>query len=191
MAKATAKAAPHQYGASHRYARISPRKARLVADLIRGEPVGKALQDLRYCWKRGAPMVSKVLRSAINNATQLAGLEATTLYVSTALVNEGPTIKRWKPRAMGRAYPRMKRTCHIEVAVAEMPADLLKKIEASEGKKKPAAVVPADVEEPEVLEADSDGAQDVGAEETQADSGAPADEAGDSPEKKASSGDGD
>ena len=190
MAKALTKAAPQQYGASHRYARITARKARLVADLIRGEPVGKALQDLGYCSKRGAPMVSKVLRSAVNNATQVAGLEATTLYVSTALVNEGPTIKRWRPRAMGRAYPRMKRTCHIEVAVAEMPAELLRKLEAAAGKKKKKKSVAGAAASADAVKADA--AEEVRAEETQADSDNGGDSAEtESPGKRESSGDGD
>ncbi len=108
-----------QYAATHRFARISARKARLVVDLIRGAPVEKALRDLETCLRRAAPMVRKVLRSAIANATQASGLEAEKLFVSRAIVNEGPTFKRWRPRAMGRAYPRTKRTCHIEITVSE------------------------------------------------------------------------
>jgi len=107
-----------QYKSTHRYARISARKVRLVVDMIRGKSVGMALQDLRFCLKRGAPMVSKVLNSAIANATQMEGLESSSLFISEALVNEGPTLKRWRPRAMGRAMPRLGRTCHIQIAVA-------------------------------------------------------------------------
>ena len=105
MAKAATKTA-QEFTATHRYARISARKARLVVDLIRGAPVEKAMQDLRFCVKRASPMVSKVLRSAIANASQEGGLEADKLFVSTALVNEGPTMKRWRPRSMGFAPSR-------------------------------------------------------------------------------------
>lgn len=110
-----------EFVATHRFARISPRKVRYVIDLVRGLPVEKALQDLRFCLKRGAPMVTKVVRSALANATQIAGLEASRLFISKAIVDGGPTFKRWKPRAMGRAYPRLRRTCHIQVALSEMP----------------------------------------------------------------------
>jgi large subunit ribosomal protein L22 len=110
---------PQEYRASHRFARISARKARLVIDLIRGRSAEAALRELKVCMKRAAPMISKVLRSAMANATQMAGLEPGRLYVSRAVVNEGSTFKRWRPRAMGRAYPRLKRSCHIEVSVAQ------------------------------------------------------------------------
>lgn len=127
MARRTAEAST-EYKSTHRYARVTARKARRVVDLIRGVPVEKALEDLKYCLRRAAPMVTKVLNSAINNATQVAGLDAGRLFVSTAVVNEGPTFKRWRPRAMGRAYPRMKRTCHIVVSVAELNvAEMTKK----------------------------------------------------------------
>jgi len=108
-----------EFFATHKFARISAGKARLVVDLIRGVDVEKALRDLSFCHKRASPMISKVLRSALANATQLEGFEADKLFISTAVVDEGPTLKRWRPRAMGRAYPRMRRTCHIRVAVSE------------------------------------------------------------------------
>ncbi len=110
---------PQEFHASHRYARISARKARLVVDLIRGSSVENALRELDICKKRAGPMVRKVLRSACANATQKEGLDASNLVVSTAVVDEGPTMKRWRPRSMGRAFPIMKRTCHIKVAVSE------------------------------------------------------------------------
>ena len=109
-----------EFCASHRYARISARKARLVVDLIRGLSVERAIRNLDFCQKRAGPMVSKVLKSAMANATQLEGVEPETLYVRAARVDEGPTMKRWRPRAMGRAFPRLKRTCHINVSVAQM-----------------------------------------------------------------------
>ena len=117
---AQADAKKQHFIATHRFARISARKARYVIDLIRGLPVEKAITDLRYCLKRGGPMISKVLKSAVANATQAAGLEAGKLYVAVAEVGDGPRFKRFKPRAMGRAYPRQKRTCHIRVAVREI-----------------------------------------------------------------------
>lgn len=110
-----------EFHATHRFARISARKVRLVVDLIRGQSVERALRDLSFCKKRGSPMVTKVLKSAMANATQAEGLEPERLVVSTAVVDEGPTLKRWRPRSMGRAYPRLRRTCHIKVAVSERP----------------------------------------------------------------------
>ena len=131
------------YAATHKFARISARKARRVVDLIRGVPVEKALVDLRFCLRRASPMVSKVLRSAIANAEQAAGLEPNSLYVSKAIVDEGPTFKRWRPRAMGRAFPRTKRTSHIRVEVAEMPDDMRpRQKESKAGTAKEAAVAP-------------------------------------------------
>ncbi len=109
-----------EFRACHRYARISPRKARYVMDLVRGLPVERALNDLRFSLKRATPMISKVIRSALANATQEAGLETSSLFIAQALVDVGPQIKRFKPRAMGRAYPRIRRTCHISVVLREM-----------------------------------------------------------------------
>lgn len=123
-----------EFCASHRYARITARKARLVVDLIRGLSVERAIRDLDFCQKRAGPMVSKVLKSAMANATQLEGVEPETLYVRAAHVDEGPTMKRWRPRAMGRAFPRLKRTCHINVLLARMSEAELAK--AARGAKK-------------------------------------------------------
>ena len=103
------------YKAIHKYARISASKARLVADLIRGEPVEAALNKLRFCQRRAAPMLRKVLLSAAANATQKDGLDAEELFVWKTYVDEGPTMKRWRPRAMGRAYPRLRRSCHLTI----------------------------------------------------------------------------
>ena len=108
------------YIAVHKYARISARKARLVIDMIRGAPVESALLKLDFCHRRAAPMIGKVVRSAIANASQKAGVEAEQLVVWRAYVDEGPTMKRWRPRAMGRAFPRLRRTCHLTV---ELKAD--------------------------------------------------------------------
>ena len=109
-----------EFRACHRFARISPRKARYVIDLIRGLPVERALDDLRFSQKRATPMIAKVIRSALANATQEAGLETASLFVAQALVDGGPRMKRWKARAMGRGRPRTRRFCHISVVLKEM-----------------------------------------------------------------------
>jgi len=110
------------YPASHRYARISARKARLVMDTIRGDRVESALNKLRFSPRRGAPMIRKVVESAVANALQKSGTEAEDLVVFRAFVDEGPTMKRWRPRSMGRAYPRLKRSCHLTVVLKTEPA---------------------------------------------------------------------
>lgn len=105
--------------ASLRYARISPQKARLVADQIRGMKVEPALQLLQFSSKKGAAIIKKVLESAIANAEHNDGADIDELKVSTVFVDEGPTHKRIQPRAKGRANRILKRTSHISVAVAE------------------------------------------------------------------------
>lgn len=102
-----------------RYARISARKARLVADLVRGMPVGSALGLLQFTPKKAAGMIRKVVQSALGNATQSAGVNEDKLVISRITVDEGPTAKRWSPRAMGRATRIRKRTSHICVALTE------------------------------------------------------------------------
>ncbi|CAM3496669.1 50S ribosomal protein L22 [Hydrogenibacillus schlegelii] len=99
--------------------RISPRKARLVIDLIRGKDVGTALAILRQTPKKAAPIIEKVLRSAIANAENNHDMRPDALYVRACYVDEGPTLKRYRPRAMGRAAQILKRTSHITVIVAE------------------------------------------------------------------------
>ena len=86
-----------------RYIRIAPRKARLVADLIRGKSAEKATQLLTYTQKSAAPIIKKVLLSAIANAENKGDIDVDTLYVKTIFVDQGPTQKRFRPRAMGRA----------------------------------------------------------------------------------------
>ncbi|MEN8260262.1 MAG: 50S ribosomal protein L22 [Pseudomonadota bacterium] len=98
---------------------ISAQKARLVADQIRGEPVESALNTLRFSTKKAAGMIKKVLESAIANAEHNEGADVDELRVTTVFINEGPTLKRFKPRAKGRANQILKRTCHITVKVAE------------------------------------------------------------------------
>jgi large subunit ribosomal protein L22 len=106
------------WNAKHRYARISARKARLIADMIRGRDVQDALNVLKFTPNRAAPLISKVLASAIANANE-AEADVEELYVSEARVDEGPTMKRWRPKDRGRAHPIMKRTSHIVVAVEQ------------------------------------------------------------------------
>ncbi len=105
--------------ATLRYARISPQKARLVADQIRGMRVEPALQLLTFSNKKGAAIVKKIVESAIANAEHNDAADIDELKVSKICVNEGPTYKRIKPRAKGRANRILKRTSHITVAVGE------------------------------------------------------------------------
>ncbi len=102
-----------------KHARISARKARLVADLVRGMPVSNALSLLQFTPKKAAGMIRKVVQSALGNATQSSGVDEDKLFISRITVDEGPTAKRWTPRAMGRATRIRKRSSHIVVAVKE------------------------------------------------------------------------
>jgi large subunit ribosomal protein L22 len=102
-----------------RYVRIAPRKARLVIDLIRGKQVGEAIAILRHTPKAASPIIEKVLNSAMANAEHNLQLDANKLKVSEAFVNPGPTLKRFRPRAMGRASRIHKRTSHITVVLTE------------------------------------------------------------------------
>jgi len=98
---------------------LSAQKARLIGDQIRGLPVEKALNVLKFSSKKGAAIVKKVLESAIANAEHNESADIDELKVSTVYVNEGATMKRFKARAKGRANHILKRTCHITVKVAE------------------------------------------------------------------------
>ena|SRR5699024_7943475 len=99
--------------------RIAPRKVRLVVDLIRGKEVGEALSILRFSTQGAAVAVEKVLMSAIANAEHNYDMDVEDLVVSEAYVNEGPTLKRFRPRAKGSASPINKRTSHISIVVSE------------------------------------------------------------------------
>ncbi|EMR06319.1 MULTISPECIES: 50S ribosomal protein L22 [Bhargavaea] len=99
--------------------RIAPRKVRLVVDLIRGKQVGEAVAILRLTPKAASPVVEKVLKSAIANAEHNYDLDVNNLVVSEVFVDEGPTLKRFRPRAQGRATAINKRTSHITVVVSE------------------------------------------------------------------------
>lgn len=105
--------------ASVKHLRVSPRKARLVADMIRGLQVQKALNALAFSSKSVALDFSKLLKSAINNADQKGGIDPDNLYISRLEVGDGPTMKRFMPRARGMASSIMKRTSHIKIELEE------------------------------------------------------------------------
>ena len=108
-----------QTRARAKYIRIAPRKVRLVVDLIRGKRIGEALAILKFTPRGASPVVEKVLRSAIANAENNHNMDVDQLFVKEIFVDAGPTLKRFHPRAQGRAYSIMKRTSHITVVVAE------------------------------------------------------------------------
>ncbi len=108
-----------QVQAVAKYIRISPQKARLVADQIRNKPVDQALELLEYSSKKAATPIRKALESAIANAEHNEGADIDELIVSKIHVDEGPVLKRWRARAKGRAGKILKRTSHITVAVAD------------------------------------------------------------------------
>ncbi|KKA44789.1 MULTISPECIES: 50S ribosomal protein L22 [Salinivibrio] len=105
--------------AKHRFARISPQKARLVADQVRGKDVAQALELLTFSNKKAADLVKKVLESAIANAEHNEGADIDDLSVAKVFVDEGPIMKRIMPRAKGRADRILKRSSHITVVVAD------------------------------------------------------------------------
>ncbi|MDP3014334.1 MAG: 50S ribosomal protein L22, partial [Candidatus Subteraquimicrobiales bacterium] len=102
------------------YVRVSPRKARQLVDLIRGKSVNDALTALKFLPKAAAAIILKVVSSAAANAENNQGLKREALYISEIHVNQGPTLKRYRPRAMGRASRIHKRTSHITVVVQEL-----------------------------------------------------------------------
>jgi large subunit ribosomal protein L22 len=105
--------------ATTKYLRISPQKARLVVDMIRGQRVEQALGILEFTTKRAARIVAKTLKSAVANAESSQSVDIDALYVKRAYVDEGPMLKRSLPRAHGRATPILKRTSHVTVVVDE------------------------------------------------------------------------
>lgn len=102
-----------------RYIRISPQKARLVADVVRGMSVDQAITTLRFMPKKGAGILRKVIESAVANATQDDQTDVDNLYVKAITIDGGPSLKRIRPRAMGRATGIIKRTAHITVVLDE------------------------------------------------------------------------
>ena len=108
-----------QVSAKLRYARISPQKCRLVADAVRGQSVGNALQQLSLMQKKGARIIKKVLESAVANAEHNHGADIDELKVSLIHVDEAPTFRRYRARAKGRSSRIIKRNSHITVQVAD------------------------------------------------------------------------
>lgn len=128
MAKAVAEAT-REFRAEAKFQRTSPQKAKLVLDLIKGLRVEQALNTVHFSTKRMAPVVEKVLRSAIQNANYLSqeqglDVDVDNLYVKTAVANEGPRLKRIRPAPMGRAFRYQRRLAHIIVTVAEKKAQV-------------------------------------------------------------------
>lgn len=109
--------------ATVRYARVSARKARIVADLVRGRDASEAIEMLQYVHNKPAPILRKLVESAIANAEIAAGresgdLDIDRLYVKSVTVDQGPTLRRFRPRAHGRAYRILKKTSHITVQLS-------------------------------------------------------------------------
>lgn len=122
MAKIVAKV--REFRAEARFQRTSPQKAKLVLDMIKGLRVEKAINTIHFSTKRMAPVIEKVLQSAIANAAYVSDeqgldVDVDNLYVHTAIANEGPRMKRIRPAPMGRAFRYQRRLCHIIVTVAE------------------------------------------------------------------------
>ena len=112
-----------QVSAKHKYARISPQKCRLVADMVRGKPVGLALATLKFTPKKGAELVRKVLESAIANAENNLSADIDDLKVEIIMVDTAPVLKRFHARAKGRGNRIWKRNSHITVMVGDGKAD--------------------------------------------------------------------
>jgi len=102
-----------------KYLRVSPYKVRLVADLVRGKKVDEAITILKFLPKKSGRLINKTLRSALANAENTQTIDVDTLFIKTILVDEGPKLKRFRPRAMGRATRILKRTSHITMVLAE------------------------------------------------------------------------
>ncbi|HEY3693257.1 MAG: large subunit ribosomal protein [Pseudonocardiales bacterium] len=121
QAGATAAQEPSRAVARARYVRVTPMKARRVVELIQGRSAQEALAVLQFAPQAASALVSKVLASAVANAQNNLQLDPDTLVVYRAFVDEGPTLKRFRPRAQGRAYRIRKRTSHITVEVQSVP----------------------------------------------------------------------
>ena len=112
---------PREVRAEAKYVRMSPRKARLVAEHIRGRSVPEARAVLAFTSREAAQVLQKVLHSAVSNAEANLGIAEERLYVKAAYADGGPIMKRWRARARGRVARIRKRTCHVTVLLAEMP----------------------------------------------------------------------
>lgn len=106
--------------AAARFIRISPQKIRLIMDQVRGKKVGEALNQLTFAPQKGARILKKLLSSAVANAEQDTNVDVDLLYIKRIYANEGPTLKRWRPRAQGRATRIRKRTSHLTVILDKM-----------------------------------------------------------------------
>jgi large subunit ribosomal protein L22 len=102
-----------------RYVRIAPRKVRIVTELVKGKSAEEALTILKFLPKKAARLVSKTLQSAVANAEQNPNVDVDTLYIKRIYVDGGPSLKRWRARAMGRATRILKRTSHITIILDE------------------------------------------------------------------------
>lgn len=134
-----------EYRAEAKFQRVSPQKARLVLDLIKGRGVQEALETAQFTKKRIAPVIHKLLTSAVDNAKYVAGergidLDVDNLYVKLALANDGPRMKRIRPAPMGRAYRYQRRLTHIVLSVAERngAAGVVTKVDEPGAEAKPA-----------------------------------------------------
>lgn len=102
-----------------KYLRVSPHKVRLVADLVRGKAVSEALTILKFTPKKGARLVNKTLSSAVANAANTRMIDVDNLFIKAIVIDDGPRLKRFRPRAMGRATRILKRMSHITVVLSE------------------------------------------------------------------------
>jgi large subunit ribosomal protein L22 len=142
---------PREVRAQAKYVRMSPRKARLVAEHIRGRSVPEARAVLAFTTKEAAGELEKVLQSAVSNAEANHGIAEDNLYISAAYVDGGPVMKRWRARARGRVARIKKRTCHITVtlteraphAVVQAPTPAAETVEEEAPKPKPKRKAPA------------------------------------------------
>jgi large subunit ribosomal protein L22 len=137
-----------EFRAKANFTRVSPQKARLVLDLIRGKRVEDALSTLQFTKKRIAPAIFELVRSAVENANYLSGekgmdVDVDKLYVKTAIANDGPRMKRIRPAPMGRAYRYQRRISHLEVVLAEKGAPDHESLATVVGEEETAAKAPA------------------------------------------------
>jgi large subunit ribosomal protein L22 len=131
---------PREVRAEAKYVRMSPRKARLVAEHIRGRSVPEARAVLAFTSREAAQVLQKVLHSAVSNAESNHGIAEERLYVKAAYADSGPVMKRWRARARGRVARIRKRTCHITVLLAELPqaAPTVEPVQAEAAEEAPA-----------------------------------------------------
>jgi large subunit ribosomal protein L22 len=131
---------PREVRAEAKYVRMSPRKARLVAEHIRGRSVPEARAVLAFTSREAAQVLQKVLQSAVSNAESNHGIAEERLYVKAAYADSGPVMKRWRARARGRVARIRKRTCHITVLLAELPqaAPAVEPVQAAAAEEAPA-----------------------------------------------------